>query len=278
MNENSKLTLQQWLKGATQKLETAGISTARLDALVLLADALDKDKAWLLANSDLVIQNTILGILNHKLAKRALRTPLAYIRGKQEFYGREFKVNKRVLIPRPESETLIDLLKSLAFDKTGFLLDVGTGSGALGITAALECPNLEVWLNDIDPDALAVANHNARRFKLKLQFWPGDLLEKHITQPDYPYIDYILANLPYVDKTWKRSPETQFEPALALFANEGGLELIKRLIPQALTALRPGGYLLLEADPRQHEQIRAYAKQHSFSLVREDGFVIAFQR
>jgi release factor glutamine methyltransferase len=272
------MTINEYIRETTSKLKGAGIATARLDTLVLLSDIWKKDKAWLLAHPEQQVPLHIQSKLLPKIAARTKRKPMAYIRGKQEFYGRDFIVNKRVLIPRPESETIIDLLKPLVAKKPGFLIDIGAGSGALGITAALECPTLEVVLNDIDPDALAVANHNARRFKLRLQFWPGDLLEKHIGDPEYPYIDYILANLPYVDRTWERSVETNFEPSLALYADDNGLALIKKLITQAPIALKPGGHLLLEADPRQHDAIIAFASEHGLDFVDQKDFTLVLKQ
>jgi len=272
------MNLGQFIKETTSKLNAAGILTARLDTLVLISDAWHKDKAWLLANTDQKIPAHVLSAISPRLAARLKHKPMAYIRGHQEFYGRDFVVNKRVLIPRPESEALIDLLKPLAQKAPGILIDVGTGSGALGITAALECPNLEVKLTDIDPLALEVANYNARRLKLRLQFYLGDLLADFNSNHEYPYVQFIIANLPYVDKKWERSSETNYEPSIALFAKDGGLYLIKKLIKQAAKVLKPGGYLLLESDPRQHDQIIDFANQNSLKLVDQKGFVLVFTR
>lgn len=268
------MTIGEFIKTTTNQLKDAGIATARLDTLVLLGDAFKKEKSWLLAHPEQKVPMLMLARLKPKVSARAKRKPIAYIRGKQEFYGRDFVVNKRVLIPRPDSEVLIDMLKPLAGNRPGHLIDIGTGSGALGITAALELPNLQVWLNDIDASALAVANHNARRFKLRLQFWPGDLLGKHVTE--HPHLDYILANLPYVDKKWQVSAETNSEPSLALFAEDGGLALIKKLISQVPKTLKPGGYLLLEADPRQHDAIILFAKEYDLEFVDQQGFGLVF--
>lgn len=274
------MTVEDFIKQTTSKLSKVGIGTARLDALVLLADAWHKDKAWLLTHSEQQIPSNIQSILSRKISARIKRKPMAYIRGKQEFYGRDFVVNKRVLIPRPESETLIDLLKPLAKKQTGVLIDVGTGSGALGITAALECPGLEVKLIDIDPDALAVANYNACRFKLRLQFYPENLLEgftSQLDEPRNPYVQFIIANLPYVDRKWERSLETNYEPRVAIFADDGGLALIKKLIQQAPFALKAGGYLLLEADPRQHDAIIALANEQGLELIKQKDFALVFR-
>jgi release factor glutamine methyltransferase len=272
------MIVANFIKETTDKLKQAGSTSARLDTLVLLCDAWGKDKAWLLARPDQEVPANILANLRPKVAARAKRKPMAYIRGRQEFYGRDFVVNKHVLIPRPDSEALIDLLKSFVTKKPGFLIDIGTGSGALGVTAALECPNLQICLNEIDPHALAVASKNARRFKLSPQLWQGDLLEGHIGKTIKPFADYILANLPYVDRIWERSMETDYEPHVALFADDGGLQLIKRLLKQIPLALKPGGYLLMEADPRQHDSIISLAKDEGLEFVDQKDFTIVFKQ
>ncbi len=270
------MNLGDFIKQATAKLEQAGILTARLDTLVLLSDALQKDKAWLLAHTDQELPAKILADISPSIAARAKRTPLAYIRGYQEFYGRDFAVNQHVLIPRPESEALIDLLKPIAKDTTGILLDIGTGSGALGITAALECPDLEVRLIDINQEALAIAKKNADRLKLRLQFKKSDLLDE--CTKTQPYAQFIIANLPYVDQSWETSPETRFEPSLALFARDNGLALIKKLVGQVPAVLNSGGYLLLEADPRQHADIVESAKTQGLNLDNRQDFALVFVR
>lgn len=207
-----------------------------------------------------------------KLRLRGL--PVAYIVGNKEFYGRSFAVTADVLIPRPETEALIEALRKLAPKAGDMLIDVGTGSGAIAITAALEWPELTVAACDISPAALRVAKRNAKALHANLTFRQSDLLD---AQQNPPY-RFIVANLPYVDTTWQRSPETQFEPKLALFADNAGLALVKKLIAQAPQNLQPNGYLLLEADPRQHKQITNFATQHGFSLVYKDGFALSFQR
>ncbi len=271
------MTIANFIKETTDLLKQAGSTSARLDTLVLLSDEWDKDKAWLLAHPDQEIPAGTLLDLRPKVAARAKRKPMAYIRGKQEFYGRDFLVDKNVLIPRPDSEALIDLLKTFVTKKPGLLIDIGTGSGALGITAALECPNLQICLNEIDPKALATASKNAKRFKLSPELWQGDLLEGHVSKTGKPFADYILANLPYVDRVWERSMETDYEPHIALFADDGGLEIIKRFLKQVPLALKPEGYLLMEADPRLHDAIIVLAEQENLNFVDQKDFTLVFK-
>src|SRR3990167_10679702 len=155
------MKLKDFLDQATRKLESAGIGTARLDSLVLLEDVLNRERAWLLSHPEIALQGRTLQSINAKLKRRLDHEPLAYIRGKTEFYGREFYVDSRVLEPRPESETMIELLKALRLPVTTKIADVGSGSGALGITAYLETPRTRIDFYDIDPGTLEVAEYNA---------------------------------------------------------------------------------------------------------------------
>ncbi len=266
------MTIEVWLRQVTQTFTAAGITTARLDALVLLESALKQNKAWLLAHGDNTIAPEILAGLENDARRRANREPIAYIIERQEFYGRQFIVSTYVLVPRPESELLIDLLKTLPLPDNATLLDVGTGSGALAITARAELPHLRVDACDISPPALTVAKQNAERFGQDIHFFTSDLL----SSAEHHY-DVIIANLPYVATDWKRSPETDFEPELALFAKNGGLELIKKLIVAAPDYLNRNGYLLLEADPRQFATIKK-AAESAFTIIRNEGFVVVLKK
>src|SRR5258708_7437300 len=170
------MTVSQWLRQASGQLVQAGIGTARLDTLVLLEDVSGRDRAWLLAHLEHELSSTQVAKLKKLLNRRAQHEPLAYVRGRGEFYGREFVLTPAVLEPRPESETMIDLLKKLV--GSGMLqatngphvrlADVGAGSGALGITAQLELPNTSVDLLEIDHKALKIAKSNVDKFTLNL--------------------------------------------------------------------------------------------------------------
>lgn len=263
------MTVGELLTQATTTFEQAGIPSARLDAQVLLCRVLRQNKAWLLAHSDDPIAADKLEILHLQIRRRAAREPLAYILGEREFYGRAFTVNPHVLIPRPATEQLIDSIKSLNLPAGAELLDVGTGSGAIAITAALELPHLHVSACDISTEALATAQANAERLGAQVYFFTSNLL---LHAPTY---DVIVANMPYVDRTWQRSPETAFEPEQALFAGDNGLELITQLIDQVPAHLNPNGYVVLEADPRQFDAIKKATPM--FTLVEEQGFCMVLQ-
>lgn len=266
------MTIADFLRDTTRQFETAGILSARLDTQVLLERALKQNKAWLLAHGEEEINAEKLVHLQAQVERRVAREPLAYILGRQEFYGRNFAVTPDVLIPRPETETVIDELKSLPLPDNATFLDVGTGSGAIAITAELEMPHLRTEACDISQDALDVAARNAERLNANVHFFMSDLLER----VEHSY-DVIVANLPYVAHDWERSPETDFEPALALFAEDTGLALIKKLISQTPLHLNKNGYLLLEADPRQFVRIKK-AAAGAFSHVRSNEFTIVLQK
>ncbi|HEV7952224.1 MAG TPA: peptide chain release factor N(5)-glutamine methyltransferase [Candidatus Saccharimonadales bacterium] len=282
MNANLPLkapAIKDWLRDAATQLADAGISSAKLDAEIILSHTIRQSRTYLHAHDDQQLSLRHLEIADARLQLRIDRTPVAYIVGHKEFYGRLFKVNPATLVPRPESETIITILKELteqmAFDLgvTTRLVDVGTGSGCLGITAKLEIPELEVTLLDVSRQALKVAESNAEQLQAKVIITRSDLLQS------YPFLaDYIIANLPYVDPEWERSPETNYEPAMALFATDEGLALINKLLQQAPSQLNSGGYILLEADPRQHAAIIATAKHHHLSLHEVRDLIVVLQK
>ena len=275
MNSQPKTpAINTWLKEAEILLKAAHIPTPRLDAEIILAHTIRKPRTFLHAHEDQLLDPRQYEIANARLELRRDRTPIAYIVGHKEFYGRQFKVTPATLIPRPESEALINMLKKY-LDKplNKKIVDIGTGSGCLGITAKLEFPELDITLVDISRHALVVAEANAAAHHTTVSLLHSDLLDR------YPFVaDCILANLPYVDEEWERSPETIHEPAKALFASDGGLHLINRLLAQTHTFLNKDGLLILEADPRQHSSITKRAANFNLKLLEADGFAIAFRK
>ena len=262
-----------WLRDAAEEFANAGIGSALLDAEIILSHTLRKSRTWLHAHSDDRLDPRMEDIANARAQLRLDRTPVAYIIGHKEFYGRLFKVTPSVLIPRPESEDIISLLKQYAPKGAQNLIDVGTGSGCLGITAALELPGLHVTLADISRHALKIAEANATSLNADVTIIKSDLL----ASIPAPY-DIVIANLPYVDASWERSPETNHEPKLALFADDGGLRLINRLLEQLSAALTPAGIALLEADPEQHSAIIAAANKYSLSHITTSGYIVMLAR
>lgn len=283
MNENSPLptlVVNEWLQRATAALSELGIPSARLDAELILAHTLRQNRTYLHAHPDAIIDDRQAEIANARLSLRRERVPVAYIIGHKEFYGHRFHVTSATLIPRPESETLIELLKKVVPSQARLitgeplrLVDVGTGSGALGLTAKLLYPELDVTLIDNSRHALKVAEQNAQALHADVTILRSDLLAS------YPFVaDIVIANLPYVDPDWERSPETNHEPAEALFARKHGLALILELLIQTNAQLATGGHLILEADPVQHPAIIEAARGHGLILVETDDYGLLFQK
>jgi release factor glutamine methyltransferase len=272
--------IKDWLHAATIQLVGVGIGSAMLDAEIILAHTLRKSRTYLHAYGEMELEPRQYEIANARLDLRLDRTPIAYIIGHKEFYGRLFRVTPATLIPRPESEALITLLKELVPKNTTLpgtppqrLVDIGTGSGCLGITAKLELPELDVMLLDVSRHALSVAKRNAQHLDAEVTIEQSDLLA------NYPFqADFIVANLPYVDLSWERSPETNFEPEIALFAPNDGLQLILKLLHQTPSHLTSNGYVLLEADPRQHAAIIGAAKAQGLHHDKTEGFIVVLQK
>ena len=273
------LAIKDWIDQAVVQLQQIGIPTARLDCEIILAHTIRQGRTYRHADSDDILSPRQQEIADARLQLRLDRTPIAYIIGHKEFYGRRFQVTTATLIPRPESEMVIEILKDQIPKNTSLLptnlklVDVGTGSGCLGITTKLEFSDLNVTLLDISQHAIRVAEQNAINLKADVQIIRSDLLN------DYPFqADYIVANLPYVDPEWQRSPETNHEPALALFADDKGLALIEKLIEQAPSRLSIGGLLILEADPCQHQTIVKLARLAGFSHVETRDYIVCLRR
>ena len=280
MKDKSIITISDWLADASRQLLAEHIPSARLDAELLLAHTLRKPRTWLHSHSDDELTSRQKEIADARLDLRIDRVPVAYIIGHKEFYGRTFKVTTATLIPRPESETLIELLDEalpknarLIAEAPPRLVDVGTGSGCLGITAKLEHPELDVTLVDTSRHALNIAEDNARALNADVELLQSDLLAS------YPFTaDIIIANLPYVNPDWERSPETEHEPALALFALNNGLSLIFDLLVQTKSKLARGGKLILEADPEQHPAIIKEAAKFGLALHEQRDYGLLFDK
>ena len=217
----------EFLAQATARLQAAGIDTARLDCLILLEDALGKNRATILAHPEQPIDKETLHTLELQLAQRVRHKPLAYIRGKSMFYGREFIVNQHVLVPRPETEDMINLLKKLPV-KDAQIADIGTGSGCIAITASLELPGNAVDAYDISQSALAIAERNSQQLAADIRCLTSDLLSSLVTN-----YNVILANLPYVPDHYPINTAAGFEPEVALFAGPDGMDTYKLFWQQA---------------------------------------------
>jgi release factor glutamine methyltransferase len=262
-----------WIRQTEQELRE--IPTARLDALVLLEGATHKDRAWLLAHPEFELNKDTLQTLNGQIARRAKHEPLAYIRGRSEFYGREFIITPDTLEPRPETETMIELLKKLDA-KQPVIADIGTGSGAIAITAALELPGSIVYATEINEAALEVAQRNAQKLQSDVRFFKGNLYEPLAKLRPAPTV--LLANLPYVPDSHTINQAAMHEPRVAIFGGEDGLDLYGELFDHISKNATKLQFLLTESLPFQHETLRHIARQAGFVQSAEEDFIQVFER
>jgi release factor glutamine methyltransferase len=239
------LTIQSAVEQGTALLEEGGVGAPRLTAEVLLGHALHSERAYLYAHARDELTELQWIHYGRYLNDRLKGKPTQYITRKQEFYGREFYVDERVLIPRPETEHLVEAaLEFLRDQPQARVLDVGTGSGAIAVTLALETGR-RVFASDISAAALEVASSNARKLGAEVAFFESDLAEAIAPGS----IDLLVSNPPYVpgaDQANMQREVRDWEPHVALFAGDSGLEIYRRLIDQALGAIRSGGHLLME--------------------------------
>jgi release factor glutamine methyltransferase len=268
------MKVNDWLAQAEQQLTVANVPIARLDALVLLEDCLKKDRAYLLAHPETVLDSAQQQALAAQLKRRCAHEPLAYIRGYSEFYGRQFIVTNKVLEPRPESETMIDLLKQHAA-QASHIADIGTGSGALAITAKLELPSAQVAAVDIDEQCLKVAARNASNLGVSIELLSGDLLQPFLQKSCNFMPDVLLCNLPYVPDDFHINRAASHEPDLALFGGPDGLDLYRRLFAQ-VDRLQTKPVIMTESLPNQHAELQAIAVNHGYTLATKDDFIQLF--
>jgi len=267
------MTVNDWLTRTTKDLTAAGIPTARLDATVLLCDELHKNSAQLLAEPGLSLTSEQQQRLDEHVTRRKTHEPLAYIRQKCEFYGREFIISDAVLTPRPETEAIIELLKQLPPAAQQVVVDVGTGSGAIAITIACELSVVQVMATDIDQACLDIARKNCIKHRATVQLIKTNLAEDVKLPPNAT----ILANLPYVPNSHAINQAATHEPALAIFGGEDGLDLYRTLFAQ-LQNMDHRGYVLTEALPSQHEALSLVAKQYGYSNPDSDDFIQVFYK
>ncbi len=270
-------TISTWLEQSIRLLKQAGISSARLDCLLLLEDEICKSREWVLAHNEQEITESHLLNLDKKVAQRARRIPLAHVRNAQEFYGRSFYVDGSVLVPRPETESIINLLKSSRFDSDPTIIDIGTGSGCISITTKLELPQTRVIATDLSGPALEVAQKNAQSLGADITFLRSDLLSNLLNIPlGEPYV--ILANLPYVPDDLVTSPEITNEPQLALFSGKDGLDLYRQFWKQVKSLQLTPKLIITESLESQHDELTALAKDAGYRLSEVEVLCQMFKR
>lgn len=242
------------------RLQLATSDTPDLDARLLLAHALGVETSYLLTHSEEMVTPAAQASFQSLIARAGRREPIPYLIGRWPFRRWRFLVTPAVLIPRPETEELVEQARRWAQERGPLrIVDVGTGSGCIAVSLALELPMCEVLAVDISPAALAVARHNAQAHHAPVTFYHGSLLEP-VTQP----IDLIVANLPYVsDGEWTQLDDgvKWYEPRLALVAGADGLMLIRDLLSQARPQLRRPGAIFLEIGWQQGPAATSLARQ-----------------
>ena len=262
-------TVREALALAVPGLSSAGVDTAQLDAELLLAHACGWTRTQLFAAAGDVMAPGVANRFAELLVRRNNREPLAYIVGRQEFWSLDFAVGPAVLIPRPETERLVevalDILRSRARPRVA---DVGTGSGCIAIALAHERPDLTVWASEISADARVLARSNAARLGVdqRIQFVSGDLLAPLAGAAPF---DLICSNPPYVPLADAPTlqPELRCEPTTALFGGADGLGVIRRLLAESPALLARDGLLLMEVGFGQATAVRELAKAAGFAGI-----------
>ena len=256
------MRLKDALTRAVAKLSTANVPSPRLNAETLLMFALGSDRAYLYAHPERNLNPDDLARYDDALSQRARGIPAQYITGHQEFWGLDLIVTPAVLIPRPETEHIIETVLHLvaeADQRAPKILDVGTGSGCIALALAHELGQAEIHACDVSPDALEIAQANAARLELdpRIQFRQSDLLGAYAPSDQF---DFVVSNPPYVAERDFDSIEAQvrrFEPHRAVFGGETGFDVYKRLIPQAREHLPGDGWLVMEVGYGMEADIQA---------------------
>jgi release factor glutamine methyltransferase len=248
------VTVRTALQQGTQLLEESAIPAPWLTAEVLLSHAIHCDRAWLYAHSDEELREVWWIHFGRYLHERLGGKPTQYITKRQEFYGREFYVSPAVLIPRPETEHVVESALRRLAERNGPVIDVGTGSGAIAITLALEC-GATVYATDLSGDALTVASRNTRQLGANVHLMQCDLLSAVRDGS----MQLVVSNPPYVpetDTSVLQREVIEFEPHIALFGGADGMEIFRRLSVEAARVLRPGGWLIMEVAYNADRRVR----------------------
>ncbi len=260
------MQLKTLLKSATDTLHATS-PTPQLDAEILLAHALKKPRTFLLASPFYLLEDSVQQYFLNLIEKRRVGQPVAYLTGSQPFWSFDLTVSEDTLIPRPETEHLIELALE-RLDKTAAcrVVDLGTGSGAIGLAIAKERPNCQVFATDISEAALKIAELNAKQLDIKnIGFYQGDWYHALPTQS----YDLIVSNPPYIaaQEISLLSTEVHFEPVVALFSEENGLKDISIILKQAPLYLNPNGFALIEHGFLQGESVRSLFSTAGFKEI-----------
>ena len=258
-------TVLETIDGGTRYLEKRGIEDARRNMQMLVARQLGCTRMDLYLQFDRPLEETVLVPLREVLKRRGEGIPLQHLLGTVWFHKYEFKTDARALIPRPETEELAEWILTWEIPENQRVLDMGCGSGVLGLTLAAARTGWDLTLADVSPDALSLARENVA----KLEVTNTNLVESDLFSAIDGDFDGIVANLPYVPDSERATmaKEVLHDPALALFSGADGLDLIRRFIPEAFQRLRPGGWLVMEIGHDQASQVSGFLQASSFTDI-----------
>lgn len=261
MKKAAPPSAKRLLERGAQELERVGISESQWETERLLRHALGWTREYLLAHPEAPVQAEAAGLFFQLVERRRGREPLQYVVGTQEFWGMELRVTPAVLIPRPETEGLVEQVLADCRGNSSRLVDVGCGSGCIAIALATELPEAEIYATEASPPALAVAKDNAHRHELgkRITFHQGDLLQPLFDKGLQKSFDAVSSNPPYItdEEMETLAPEVRdYEPRTALAAGKDGLDVIRRLLPEAEAVLAPGGRLFLEIGKGMESQVK----------------------
>jgi len=264
---NLHVRLDESLQSAIAQLKVSGVPSPRMNAELLLMFTIGRDRAFLYGHPEQELTAEESARYRAALAQRSRGIPAQYITGHQEFWGMDLIVSPAVLIPRPETEHVIETVldrvgRTFLSDQSFKIVDVGTGSGCIALALAKELPQAEIHATDISSAALEIARANAARHQLatRIEFREADLLAGF--EPES--FDFVVSNPPYVGKSEEDTVQLEvrkFEPRNAVFAGHTGSEVIERLVPQAPNVLKPGGWLVMEISGTIAERIRELLKE-----------------
>lgn len=272
------MTINEALKSATEKFSKLNISSAQLDAQLLLSATLHKPKEFLIAHSGDILTDAQIKKFDEFTKRRLDREPVCYITNQIEFYGLDLYIDNRALSPRVETELVTEQAIKNA-PKNSTLIDIGTGSGAIAVAIAKHRPDLAVVATEISKDALEVAKKNAEAIlgkDHKIKFMVTDIFEG-VTGT----FETVVTNLPYVSEDYKprMKPEVAKEPAVALFGGPGdGLDLYRRFYAQLPKHIQAGSLVYHESDPWQHQELTKLATKAGLKPILEDYLILGFQK
>lgn len=262
-------TLAELLVSATKRLSrlASASPSPKLDAEILMMRLLRVDRAYLYAHPEIDVPANLADAFETLVDARQRGMPIAYLTGEREFFSRSFRVTPDTLIPRPDTERLVDAALQMKLPEKARVLDLGTGSGALAITLALECPEWDVTATDASEPALAIARENAARLGACVRFAPGDWFAAIAPEDRF---DLVISNPPYIapDDAHLGEGDVRFEPRSALVSGEQGLADIAHIVGNARAFLNDGGWLIVEHGWQQGDTVRALAQALGFSPVK----------